>query len=99
MKLVPRERKEVDLHFRDEETGIHVKVQEMTPSFTSGKKPYFAVSVHIDHDTHYNSLDLACEKEDDARYLAETTYEFFKKILPILSIKKKEGYDEHDCMY
>lgn len=99
MKLLPREKKAVDLHFKDEESGIHVKVQEIIPALSSGKNPYFAISVHIDHDTRYNSFDLACEKEDEAKHLAETTYEFFKKIKPMLSVNIKEGYGEHDCIF
>lgn len=98
MELKPRERKEVDVHFLDEESGIHVKVQEVAPRGKE-KKNWFSISVHIDNDMHYNAFDLACATEDQARYVAERSFEFFKTIKPLLAVNVKYEGDEHSCHY
>lgn len=99
MELKPRERKEVDIHFLDEETGIHVKVQEVK-SRGEKKEDWFSVSVHIENDTYWNAFDLACPTEEKAKEVAEKSFEFFKSIMPVLSVSIKEYNDGHNhCNY
>ena len=92
MNLKLRERKEIDLEFLDEESGIHVKVQEVK-SRGEKKEDWFSISVHIEGDTYWNSFDLACPTEEKAKEVAEKSFEFFKSIKPMLSVTIKEHDD------
>ena len=92
MELKPRERKEIDLEFIDEESSIHVKVQEVK-SRGENKEDWFSVNVHIECDTYWNAFDLACPSEEQAKEVAEKSFEFFKSIKPLLSVKIKDPND------
>ena len=93
MELKPRVRDEVDLQFLDEETGIHVKVQEVK-SRGEKKEDWFSISVHIEGDTYWNAFDLACLNEEQAKQVAEKSFEFFKAIKPLLAVKIKDVDDQ-----
>ena len=98
MDLKPRERKEVDLQYLDEESGIHVKVQEVK-SVGPKTEDWFSVSVHVDNDVYYNAFDLACLTEDQAREVAQKSFDFFKSIKPLLAVKIKEDDGRSHCHY
>lgn len=98
MELKPRERTEVDVHFLDEESGIHVKVQEVK-SRGETKEDWFSVSVHIENDTYWNSFDLACLTEEQAKEVAEKSFQFFKLIKPLLAVNVKESGGHSHCNY
>lgn len=98
MELKDRVKTEVDLQFLDEESGVHVKVQENI-AYRQNKDKYFAVSVHIDNDTYYSTIDLSCPTLDEAKQVAEKAFEFFKSVKPMLCVKVKYHCEDadHDC--
>lgn len=97
MELKPRERKELDVQYLDEETGVHVKVQEVVPRTShENKSVWYSINVHVENDIYWNAFDLACLTEQEARDVAEKSFEFFKSIKPSLAIKIKEHKGDHD---
>lgn len=48
------------------------------------------VAVSFEDDECYNTIDLCCETEEEAKMIAQDAVSFLKRIRPALKVKKEE---------
>ena len=91
-------KKKIELECLNEETQVHAKFGE-----APGRKPIeergYWVSVHIDNDSHHNSIDLACKTVEEAKEVATLAYEFLSAVRPKLLTGRDEDHEHSACIY
>ena len=55
-----------------------------------GDEQQWKVAVNFEDDECYNTIDLCCETEEEAKMIAQDAVSFLKRIRPALKVKKEE---------